>query len=67
MTRQKLLQIVWGALIHPLYKSNIEPSDFHLPWTLQNSLNGKKKKITSLKDYKRHLEYFFAQTGKMDL
>ena len=53
MTRQKLLQLGWEVLIHPLYSSNIAPSDFHLLRSLQNSLNGKN--FNSLEDCKRHL------------
>ena len=59
MTRQKLLQLGWEVLIHPPYSSDIAPSDFHLFWSLQNSLNGKN--FNSLQDCKRHLEQFFAQ------
>ena len=42
MTRQKLLQLGWEVLIHPPYSPDIAPSDFHLFWSLQNSLNGEK-------------------------
>ena len=62
MTRQKLLQLGWEVLIHPLYSPDIEPSDFHLFWSLQNSLSGKN--FNSLEDCKRHLEQFFAQKDK---
>ena len=62
MTRQKLLQLGWEVLIHLLYSPDIAPSHFHLFWSLQNSLNGKK--FNSLEDYKRHLEQFFAQKDK---
>ncbi|XP_060023970.1 constitutive coactivator of peroxisome proliferator-activated receptor gamma isoform X3 [Lagenorhynchus albirostris] len=69
MTRQKLLQLGWEVLIHPLYSPDIAPLDFHLFWSLQNSLNGKN--FHSLEDCKRHLEQFFAQKdknlGKMEL
>ena len=41
MTRQKLLQLGWEVLIHPLYSPDIAPSDFNLFRSLQNSLNGK--------------------------
>ena len=30
MTRQKLLQLGWKVLIHPLYSPDIAPSDVHL-------------------------------------
>ena len=62
MTRQKLLQLGWEVLIHPPYSSDTAPSDFHLFWSLQNSLKGKN--VNSLEDCKRHLEQFFAQKDK---
>jgi len=43
------------SLPHPPY---IAPSDFHLFRSLQNSLIGKY--FTSLEDYKKYLEEFFA-------
>ena len=48
MTKQKWLQFGWEVLIHPPYSPNIAASDAHLFWTLQHSLNGKKKKMHSL-------------------
>ena len=42
MTRQKLLQLGWEVLIHLPYSPDIIPLDFHLFWSLQNSLNEKK-------------------------
>ena len=69
MTRQKLLQLDWEVLIHLLYLPDTAPSDVHLFWSLQNSLNGKN--FNSLEDCKRYLEQFFAQKdksfGKMEL
>ena len=69
MTRQKLLQLSWEVLIHLSDSPDIAPLDFHVFWSLQNSLNGKN--VKSLEDCKRHLEQFFAQieqtTGKMEL
>ena len=62
MTRQKLLQLDWEVLIHPLYSPDIAPLDVRLLWSLQNSLNGKN--FNSLEGYKRHLEQFFAQKDK---
>ena len=53
MTRQKLLQLGWEILIHPLYSPDIAPSDFLLFWSLQSSFNGKN--FNSLEDCKRHL------------
>ena len=62
MTRQKLLQFGWEVLIHPPYSPDIAPSDFHLFWSLQNSLNGKN--FNSLEDCKRHLAELFTQKDK---
>ena len=62
ITRQKLLQLGWEVLIHPPYSPDTAPSDFHLFWSLQNSLNGKN--FNSLEDCKRYLEQFFAQNDK---
>ena len=59
---QKLLQLGWEVLIHLLYSPDIEPSDFHLFRSLQNSLNGKN--FNSREDCKRHLEQFLAQKDK---
>ena len=62
MTRQKLLQLDWEVLIHPPYSPDMAPLDFHLFWSLQNSLNGKN--FNSLEDCKSHLEQFFVQKDK---
>ena len=62
MTRQKLLQLGWDVLIHLPHSSDVTPLDFHLFWSLQNSLNGKN--FNSLENCKRHLEQFFAQKDK---
>ena len=68
MTRQKLLQLSWEVLIHPLYLPDTVLLDARLLWSLQNSLNGKN--FNSLEDCKRHLEQFFARKdslGKTEL
>ena len=62
MTRQKLLELGWEALIHLLYSPDIAPLDFDLFWSLQNSFNGES--FNSLENCKRHLEQFFAQKDK---
>ena len=62
MTRQNLIQWGWEVLIYLPYSPHIAPSDLHLLWSLQNSLNGKN--VNSLEDCKRHLEQFFAQKDK---
>ena len=58
-----------GSSEHPPYSPDIASLDFHLFWSLQNSLNGKNFKF--LEDCKRYLEQFFAQMeqtiGKMEL
>ena len=41
MTRQKLLQLGWEVLIHPLYSQDIALTDIHLFWSLWNFLKGK--------------------------
>ena len=40
MTRQKLLQLGWGVLIHLLYSPDTVPLDFHLFWSSENSIHG---------------------------
>ena len=62
MTRQKLFQLGWEVLIHPLYSPDIASLDFHLFQSSQNTLNGKN--FNSLEDCKRHLEQFFSQKDK---
>ena len=58
-----------GSSEHPPYSPDTASLDFHLFWSLQNSLNGKNFKF--LEDCKRYLEQFFAQMeqtiGKMEL
>ena len=69
MTRQKMLQLGWEVLIHPLYAPDIVPSDFHWFRSWQNYLNGKI--FNSLEDCKMHLEQFLLKKikgfGKMEL
>ena len=68
MTMQKLLQCGWEILIHSSYSPDIAPSDVHL-FLVFTKFHGKN--FSSLEDYKRHLEHFFAQKiqslGKMEL
>ena len=59
MTRQILFKLVWEVLTEPLISLHIAPLDFHLFWSLQNVLNGKK--FNSLEDGKMHLEQFFVK------
>ena len=62
MTRQILFKFVWEVLTEPLISLHIAPSDFHLFWSLQNFLNGKK--FNSLEDGKMHLEQSFVKNIK---
>ena len=62
MTRQKLLQLGWEALIHPLYSPDIAPLDFHLFQSYKILLM--EKCFNSLEDCIRHIEQFFAQKDK---
>jgi len=41
-TRQKLKELGWKVLMHPSYNPDFAPSDYHLFWSLQNSLNDVK-------------------------
>ena len=42
VTRQKLRELGWEVLMHPLYSPDITPPDYHLFRSLKNSLNGVK-------------------------
>jgi len=59
MTRQKLRELGWEVLMHPLYSSDIAPSDYHLFRSLQNSLNGVK--LASKEACENYLKQFFDQ------
>ena len=63
MTRQKLSQLGWEVLIHPLYSPDTGPSDIHLFLSLQNSLNGKH--FNFLEDCKRHLKCTLLKKKKL--
>ena len=64
MTRQKLLQLGWEVLIHPLYSPDIAPSIYFNLYEIL--LMEKKNQFPDffLEDCKRHLEKFFAQKDK---
>ncbi|EZA51511.1 Histone-lysine N-methyltransferase SETMAR [Ooceraea biroi] len=55
-TQRKLLQFSWDVLSHPSYSLKLTPSDFHLFWSLQNSLSGLQ--FYSLEGLKNHLVQF---------
>lgn len=57
VTRDKLLELGWNVLSHPPYSPDLEPSDYHLFRSLQNSLNGKI--FNNVDDVKSHLIQFF--------
>ncbi|GFX36097.1 mariner Mos1 transposase [Trichonephila clavipes] len=42
VTRHKLWNLGWEVLMHPPYSPNLEPSDYHLFFALQNYLSDKK-------------------------
>ena len=52
ITRLKLLQLGWEILIHPLYSSDIAPSDVHLLQLYKILLV--EKKFSSLEDCKKY-------------
>jgi len=53
------VQLGWDDLPYPPYLSDLAPSDYHLFWSLQNSLNGRN--FDSLEACKNHLEQFIVQ------
>ena len=57
-TCQKLLRLVWEMMLHPPYSPDLEPSDYYLFRSLQNSLNGKTFNVDEA--VKSHLVQFFA-------
>ena len=57
VTRQKLLELGWDVLPHPLYSPDFA-SDYFLFRSLQNSLNGKN--FNNDDDIKSYLMQFFA-------
>jgi len=58
MTRQKLRELGWEVLMHPLYSPDIALPDY-LFRSLQNFLNGVK--LASKKACENHLKQFFDQ------
>ncbi|GFV96042.1 mariner Mos1 transposase, partial [Trichonephila clavipes] len=56
--RQKLRELSWEVLMHPLYNPVLAPSDYHLFLALQNCLS--YKKLESKEDCKNRLLEFFA-------
>ena len=62
VTRQKLRELSWEVLMHPPYSPDLTPSDYHLFWSLQNSLN--RVKLASKEACENHLVQFFAQKSQ---
>ena len=60
--RQKLKELGWEVLMHPLYSPDLVPSDYHLFRSLKNSLNGVK--LASKEACENHLVQFFAQKSQ---
>jgi len=60
-TREKLLEISWGVLLHPSYSPDLAPSNYHLFRSLQNSLD--EKNFPNLDAIKIHLERFFVENN----
>ena len=56
-TRQKLLRLGWEVMLHPPYSPDLEPSDYYLFRSLQNTLNGKIFNDDEV--VKSHLVQFF--------
>ena len=59
VTRQKLRDLGWEALMHPPYSPDLAPSDYRLFQSLKNSLNGVE--LASKEACENHLVQFFAQ------
>ena len=57
MTQNKLTELGWEVLIHPPYRPDFAPSDYHLFRALQNSLDGKK--LADRDTAEAHLDKFF--------
>ncbi|KZC12008.1 Histone-lysine N-methyltransferase SETMAR [Dufourea novaeangliae] len=60
VTRQKLLELGWDVLPHPVYSPDMVPSDYHLFRSLQNSLTGK-----TLDSNKGVINHLIKKGGKM--
>ncbi|GFW53538.1 histone-lysine N-methyltransferase SETMAR [Trichonephila clavipes] len=58
VTLQKLGELGWAVLMHPLYSLNLAPSDYHLFLVLQNFLS--EKKLGSREDCENRLLEFFT-------
>ncbi|GFV87993.1 histone-lysine N-methyltransferase SETMAR [Trichonephila clavipes] len=58
VTRQKLWGLGWEVLVHPPYRPDMAPSDYHLFLALQNYLSDKK--LGSREDCVNRLLEFFA-------
>ena len=62
MTRQKLRELGWEALMHPPYSPAVAPSDYILFRSLKNSLNSVK--LASKEACENHFVQFFADKSQ---
>ena len=53
-----MTEIGWEVLMHPTYSPYLGPSDYHLFWSLQNFLDGKK--LTNNRAAENYIAKFFA-------
>ena len=58
VTRQKLRELGWEVLMHPPYSPDIALSNYHLFWSVKNSLNGIKLALKEVCE--SHFVQFFA-------
>ncbi|GBP14041.1 Histone-lysine N-methyltransferase SETMAR [Eumeta japonica] len=61
-TRQILSEFGWEVLMHPPYRPDLTPSDFHLFQSLPNSLGSVR--LTSGEDCQNYLSQFFDQKSQ---
>lgn len=44
ITKEEIKALGWTTIRHPPYSLDLAPSDYHLFWSMQHSLNGKEFK-----------------------
>ena len=59
VTRQKLRELGWEVLMHPIYSPDMAPSDYHLLFSLENFL--RDKKLPSREDCENCLGDIFSK------